>query len=169
MKKILVRENIDFKRGRDSKKSLNVGQHSSIVKQRKLDYIRKKLVKDVDFSGNPSDSTSSYHDEKNYVLDHIDQYILILERLHEVGVTKNRIKLYGTKLNIRSYRGLAGNTVSANFLIEEDIHLWVDFMKKYSGLNPFPSAVGGLSQMGGYYSLDEITKILDDRFEDEIS
>ena len=100
---------------------------------------------------------------------HIDQYIQVLERLQEAGVTKNRIKIYGKQLSIRPIQGMHGNTVVAGFFTKEDAEKWVEFSTKYASLNRFSSEVGGLAQIGIYYGLDEISVALDNRFEDEIS
>ena len=150
---MLVKENIEFKRGQNSKSSLDVGADSSYTRPEKLKNL-ESLVGTV---------RRDTWDE-DYIIENYNMLVSMLEELHAIGVDKNRIELARKDIVLRLYSGRHHNSVNAQFLTQEDADKWVIFMKKYGATaskEAYHTDQG--SSLGNYFTYGELDKILYDR------
>lgn len=121
MKKMLVKENIEFKRGQDSKKGMQVGTYSDeYLESNFFNKLRRVHPESIDkIKENPG------------------PYINALHNLETIGIDPGAIRIiqpFGgsdPEFAIPAYRVIQGNTVSNLTITEEDAQQIIDSISKY--------------------------------------
>ena len=116
----LVKENIDFRRGRKSKSALSIGMDSPEARKRRMRTLEKRI----------------HHirpDALSIVVENIDAYENALENLENKGINIGKIGIVigEGKFNIPTWRVIQGNQVLHMSVSEEDAQSLSASIAKY--------------------------------------
>ena len=120
----IVKEDINFERNQDPKKSMDIGKESSYAKKQLFDKLDKKVR--FNLGREPEESMKG-------LLDNIFEIEKAVEKLQKMDIKIEYISyFYGVSIQINVFNILDSNHVILKCLTEKDANILINIIKKLS-------------------------------------